>query len=494
MMTLQGSKEGHGMWSPGKQGKPLRSLPLSLPCCPAGDPPRSRGWRSSPCRLCSLEAVDDHYPPRTNRSHCVAGLPRQCSNALIRTGRKCVLMSRQNEPLPRSGSSSPAWTLTQTQLRRDPCSAFYRMPAPLPRGGWDSRGLCQDQEDRRRGNRAGCFSSVTASTDRAPGQTPLGVRHNWTSLKEEFCVEHIMVSDCALMSMNVWFELSQQVKTRRSTKSLTRAISQCIVKTPLKVIFCCFGLRFDLTAGLRLLSSPRSTPQKGLKFWLGGFMKITFHLNGSLGTNLPLDIGERDARSALGMKAWQTGPCWAFKETAAPQLCTAAPPVQYCPFLLSPPIFAILTDNHHSQKHSPVCCCNNTTGQRGTLYLPLWGQVFKLKTSINLREQNMIAPSEFWSTSPNIIQRPSVHSFIMPNAPKINYPLSALPPESNLAFDGATSTEQIFKESRSLCDHCQWAACQLCNIIKHVYARCQRRSCGRRHEFIGIGGIWYSTR
>ena len=172
--------------------------------------------------------------------------------------------------------------------------------------------------------------------------------------------------------------------------------------------------------------------------------------------------------------------------------CTALPPLcSIAPFLLSTPIFAILTDNHHSQKHSPVCCCNNTTGQRGTLYLPLWGQVFKLKTSINLREQNMIAPSEFWSTSPNIIQRPSFHSLIMPNAPKINYPLSALPPESNLAFDGATSTEQIFKESRSLCDHCQWAACQLCNIIKHVYARCQRRSCGRRHEFIGIGGIWY---
>lgn len=38
-------------------------------------------------------------------------------------------------------------------------------------------------------------------------------------------------------------------------------------------------------------------------------MKITFHLNGSLGTNLPLDIGERDARIALEMKAWQTGPC-----------------------------------------------------------------------------------------------------------------------------------------------------------------------------------------
>ena len=203
--------------------------------------------------------------------------------------------------------------------------------------------------------------------------------------------------------MNVWFELSQQVKTRRSTKSLTRAISQCIVKTPLKVIFCGFGLRFYSTEGLRLLSSPRPTPQKGLKFWLGGFMKITFHLNGSLGTNLPLDIGECDARIALEMKAWQTGPCWAFKETAAPQLCTAAPPVQYCPFLLSTPIFAILTDNHHSQKHSPVCCCNNTTGQRGTLYLPLWGQVFKLKTSINLREQNMI---DFSCTIRVLIHKP----------------------------------------------------------------------------------------
>ena len=38
-------------------------------------------------------------------------------------------------------------------------------------------------------------------------------------------------------------------------------------------------------------------------------MKITFHLDGYLGTNLFLDIGERDARIALEMKAWQTGPC-----------------------------------------------------------------------------------------------------------------------------------------------------------------------------------------
>ena len=169
MITLQVSMEGHGMLSPGRQGRPPLTLHLVPPCCPVGDPPCSKGWCSSLSRLCWLEAVSDHFPTKTNRSQLLAGLPRQYSNVLRRTGRRCVQKSRQTERPPRQGSFSPTGTLIQTQWRQDPCNAFCRMLAPLPREGWGSRGLCQDQADRRRGNRAGCSSSAMVSNDRAQG-------------------------------------------------------------------------------------------------------------------------------------------------------------------------------------------------------------------------------------------------------------------------------------------------------------------------------------
>ena len=182
--TLEGSKASHERLNLEKQCTPPQRRPPAPPCCPAEDLPSSKGWPSTPSLSSSLEAAVDRCPTRTSRSLCVVELPHRCSNVRRPSGRKCGRKSRRTELPPRSSSSSPAWTRTQTPLRRDPCSASCRRPEPPPRTRWGSRDLRRGRADRRRGSRAGCSSSEKVSNGRVPSRTPLvEIKRCWTNLR-----------------------------------------------------------------------------------------------------------------------------------------------------------------------------------------------------------------------------------------------------------------------------------------------------------------------
>ena len=83
--------------------------------------------------------------------------------------------------------------------------------------------------------------------------------------------------------------------------------------------------------------------------------------------------------------------------TQQPYCCSLAPFHAY---------FRHFDRNHHSQKHSPVCCCNNTTGQRGTTGLQ--------SISESKIQLDKVGSSQFWTTSSccsQMIQRLSVSPF-----------------------------------------------------------------------------------
>ena len=107
--------------------------------------------------------------------------------------------------------------------------------------------------------------------------------------------------------------------------------------------------------------------------------------------------------------------------TNQPYCCSLAPFHAY---------FRYFDRNHHSQKHSPVCCCNNTTGQRGTTGLQ----------SISQRKIQLdkVGLSEFWFTSiccSRMMQRSCVNFLTMTNAPQVTDPFLALtPPPPSLSF------------------------------------------------------------